>query len=66
MNNNPLNKIGTHESIMIKLICMSGPTKWRPPTWPSPHYKSKPRSAFIYRKHLSRKPNTTHNPLTHL
>lgn len=25
--------------------------------WPGPHYKSKPKSAGIYRKHMSRKLN---------
>lgn len=34
---------------------------------PRPHHKSKPKSDFTYRKHLSRKPTYTHhNPPTHL
>lgn len=34
-------------SIVIKLIGISGPSKWRPPQWPSPHHQSKPVSPHL-------------------
>lgn len=62
MDNNPLDKTGIHESIAIKLIGISGPTKWRLPQWPGPYHKFKPRSVCTYKNHPSRKLNTNHNP----
>lgn len=43
--------------ILIKLIRRSEPTKWRLPQWPSPCYKSKPKSACTCGKPLSRNLN---------
>lgn len=44
----------------IKLICLSGPTKWKVPPHPVawPCHKSKSRSAYTDARHLSWKPNT--------
>lgn len=42
----------------MKLIDISGPTKWRLPQWSGPHHRRKPKSAGTYRKHLSRESNT--------
>lgn len=42
----------------VKLIDISGPTKWRLPQWSGPHHRHKPKSAGTYRKHLSRESDT--------
>lgn len=39
------------------LIHTLGPTKWRPPHWPSSGHKSKPKTVCAYTKPLSRRPN---------
>ena len=40
--------------LLIKLICILGPSKQRPALLSSPHHKPKPKSTCTYRKHLSR------------
>lgn len=53
---------------LIKVICGSGPTEQRPPRWPGPHHRSKPKSgalrgdAFLPRKRSI----TNHSPSTQL
>ena len=47
--------------LLIKLICILGPSKQRPALLSSPHHKPKPKLACTYRKHLSRRPNK-HQP----
>lgn len=34
-------------SVVIKLICILGPSKWRLPQWPSQHNQSKPVSPHL-------------------
>lgn len=49
---------------LLKLIHVSGPTKWRLPQWPSPVTNRKLTSAYNYGKHLSRNPNKHHSQST--